>query len=606
MGIHQIIKTIITQGVRKVRYAAQTGFGTKSELRMTLKQFNMPTVFATDIEQIGDKTVRNCFTDYALGFWGKSINPNFNNLLTQLTPKDELWRMQEIVQKLNMCTDKRIKNEVEYILLNAKTESVHDFRSAFDKVKQLLDCANTMEGKYSSLYRNVSVAKDAIETLPKLKLKIKKLKADGNQEELEKALKELEEYKNYAYSDSRKLSKPISYNNELDLLGMPEVVNSNIEKEALEYVAKNQDIKEYISTAVNGDTIADAIYRKYLETQPKEIRYKLEDIYYRFRIHTFVDKGADKNTLSKLKRLEYELEQQLKTSEGKAEFPNLVDLTKYDSYSIANNCSGYTYRGGEYCSKISINDKYDEIAEIYRHESIHFHDKTVGNERPTFSEASTRDFQNGNLTLDNILQISQKRSEKIAHSARLDMAKVSQETKEELINDGLKPFYTKMESITEGNKKFLYEEFSLFEKDIESLIQHSTNGANEEFVIGVLKNRDKLDFTTIGYLFERNPEYKFRSVEELLEHSAEYEKTFMKTIRAFFDKSAVEKICNNTYINKNELLDYIAKHAEDRKILNEIINKNTITKINDIDLYLKIEKIHRANQEWLAFCNKNR
>ena len=600
MGIQQIIKTIITQGARKARYAAQTGFGTKSELSMTLKQFNMPTVFATDIEQIGNKTVRNCFSNYALGFCGKSINPNFNNLLTQLKPKDELWRMQEIVQKLNMCADKRIKNEAELILLNAKTESVHDFRQAFDKVEQLLDCANTMEGNYSSLYRNASIADDAIETIPVLKLNIKKLKAEGNQEELEKSLKELEEYKNYAYSDARKLSKPITVKNELNLDFMPEVVNTNIEKEVLKYIAKNQDIKEYISTAAKGDTIADALYRTYLETQPKEIRYKLEDIFYRFRIHTFVDNGADKNTLSKLKRLEYELEQQLKTSEGKAEFPNLVDLTKYDPYSLTNSCGGYTYRGGKYCSKISINDNDNEIAELYRHESIHFHDKTIGNERPTFSEASKKDFFNSNLTIDNILQIHESRAEKIAHSAKLDMAKVSQKTKEELINDGLKPFYTKMESITEGNKNFLNEEFSFFEKDIESLIQHSMNGADEELVIGLLRNRDNLDFTTIQYLFERNPEYKFRNVEELLKHTSEYKETFMGNIQAFFDKSAVEKICNNTYINKNELLDYIAKHAEDREIINEIVNKCTIMKIGELDLLLGSKKASRAIQEWLA------
>ena len=100
------------------------------ELTKTLKNFDMPTVFDRDIEKISDKTVRNCFSDYALGLLKQSSKQNTDDILRQLN-KDELWRMDDIIQKLNMCTDKTIKTQAEYLLLNAKSKSGQDFRKIF-------------------------------------------------------------------------------------------------------------------------------------------------------------------------------------------------------------------------------------------------------------------------------------------------------------------------------------------------------------------------------------------------------------------------------------------------------------------------------------------
>lgn len=548
-------------------------------LTRTLKNFDMPTVFVRDIEKISDKTVRNCFSDYALGLLKQSSKQNTDDILRQLN-KDELWRMNDIIQKLNMCTDKTIKTQAEYLLLNAKSKSGQDFKKIFNEVEQLLDCSNTMNGKYSSLFRNSSVADEFYEALPRLKSK-------GDKEAIEL-------YKEWTYSDTRRLSKSIT--KKID--GSTEVVKTNIDEKILEYITKNQDIKEYISTASKNDYVARSLYRKYLETQPKEIMYKLEDIYYKYGIHTFVDKGTSKDTLNKLKRLEYELQQQLKTSNGNVDFPNLLDITKYDPYCISHSAGGYAYRGGQLHSKIAVES--DDIATIYRHESVHFNDKLLDNGRPKWSEMSKKDFFNGELSADNILQISASRAEKIAHSAELDMAKVSQATKDELISEGLKPFYTRMESLKAGNKKFLLEEMPLYEKELENLIQHSKYGANEEFVMDILKNKDKLDFKTIEYLFRRNPEYKFRNVDELLIHSSEYNENFIQKISAYFDKSAVSKIQNNGYIDKDELLSYIAKHTDDKEIINKIVNKNKIMKIGDIDFHLECEKLHKELQRQIT------
>ena len=122
----------------------------------------MPTVFVRDIEKISDETVRNCFSDYALGLLKQSSKQNTDDILRQLN-KDELWRMDDIIQKLNMCTDNKIKTQAEYLLLNAKSKSGQDFRKIFNEVEQLLDCSNTMNGKYSSLFRNSSVADEFYE-----------------------------------------------------------------------------------------------------------------------------------------------------------------------------------------------------------------------------------------------------------------------------------------------------------------------------------------------------------------------------------------------------------------------------------------------------------
>ena len=545
------------------------------ELTKTLKNFDMPTVFVRDIEKLSDKTVRNCFSDYALRLLKQSSKQNTDDILRQLN-KDKLWQMDDIIQKLNMCTDKTIKTQAEYLLLDVKSKSGQDLKKIFNEVEQLLDCSNTMNGKYSSLFRNSSVADEFYEALPRLKSK-------GDKETIEL-------YKECAYSDTRRLSKSIT--NKFD--GSTEVIKTNIDEKILEYITKNQDIKEYISTASKNDYVARCLYRKYLETQPKEIMYKLEDIYYKYGIHTFVDKGASKDTLNKLKRLEYELQQQLKTSNGNVDFPNLLDITKYDPYCISHSAGGYAFRGGEFHSEIVV--KSDDIATIYRHESVHLNDKILDNGKPKWSEMSKKDFLNGNFSVDNILQLTASRAEKIAHSAELDMAKISQATKDELISEGLKPFYTRMESLKAGNRKFLKEEFYLYRKEIETLIEHSKYGANEEFVMDILKNRDKLDFKTIKYLFRKNPEYKFRNVEELLGHSSNYNENFIQKISAYFDKSAVSKIQNNRYIDKEELLSYIAKHADDREIINKIVNENKIMKISDIDFYLEYEKLHKELQ----------
>ena len=546
-------------------------------LTRTLKNFDMPTVFVRDIEKISDKTVRNCFSDYALGLLKQSSKQNIDDILRQLN-KDELWRMDDIIQKLNMCTDKTIKTQAEYLLLNAKSKSGQDFKKIFNEVEQLLDCSNTMNGKYSSLFRNSSVADEFYEALPRLKSK-------GDKETIEL-------YKEWTYSDIRRLSKSITKKSD------GSVVKTNIDEKILEYITKNQDIKEYISTASKNDYVARSLYRKYLETQPKEIMHKLEDIYYKYGIHTFVDKGASKDTLNKLKRLEYELQQQLKTSNGKVDFPNLLDITKYDPHCISRSAGGYAFMGGQLHSKIVVES--DDIATIYRHESVHFNDKLLDDGRPKWSEMSKKDFLNGELSADNILQITASRAEKIAHSAELDMAKISQATKDELILEGLKPFYTRMESLKAGNKKFLLEEMPLNEKELENLIQHSKDGANEEFVMDILKNKDKLDFKTIEYLFRRNPEYKFRNVDELLIHSSEYNENFIQKISAYFDKTAVSKMQNNGYIDKEELLCYIAKHTDDREIINKIVNENKITKMDDIDFHLECEKLHKELQRQIT------
>lgn len=553
-------------------YMVKSTSKTKS-LTRTLKNFDMPTVFVRDIEKISDKTVRNCFSDYALGLLKQSSKQNTDDILRQLN-KDELWQMDDIIQKLNMCSDKTIKTQAEYLLLNAKSKSGQDFKKIFNEVEQLLDCSNTMNGKYSSLFRNSSVADEFYEALPRLKSK-------GDKETIEL-------YKELTYSDTRRLSKLITKKSD------GSVVKTNIDEKILEYITKNQDIKEYISTASKNDYVARSLYRKYLETQPIEIMYKLKDIYYKYGIHTFVDKGASKDTLNKLKRLEYELQQQLKTSNGNVDFPNLLDITKYDPYCISRSAGGYAFRGGQLHSKIVVES--DDIATIYRHESVHLNDKSLDKGRPKWSEASKKDFFNGELSADKILQITASRAEKIAHSAELDMAKVSQATKDELITEGLKPFYTRMESLKAGNKKFLLKEMPIYEKELENLIQHSKYGANEEFVMDILKNEDKLDFKTIKYLFRRNPEYKFRNVDELLIHSSEYNENFIQKISTYFDKSAVSKIQNNGYIDKEEFLSYIAKHTDDKEIINKIINENKITDIRIIDIHLECEKLHRELQ----------
>lgn len=364
-----------------------------------------------------------------------------NEIFNYISLKKRIFGMtwlEDIIQKLEMCSDKNIKSQVLNIIKNIEFKSYLEVENALSKAEQLLDCINTTQNKYSPLYSYMfPLGKPKQDfwlktQFNKFKIFLKKEPEDDINITLATYWKPRQAYI---------LTK----------------MNSNeFDDKSFDAFRKSSAIESYILNNPEEKGLGKKLYYKYYFPTVKKmgnnahfIIKSLKSIEKNFGTKIFIDNQYG-ITESNLDRVEDELIIWQTASKGKAKIPNIINFNRYSYSKFVNE------DGSGCCNQklgyIRINKNFDDFDEVMRHEMTHLNDEKSGNftkEKITIPEHRKREMEKAGLTTEHIQYGETNEDEYKAVFMEGDLSKYSQDFKNEMIEKGLPEYAVNLPTYAE-------------------------------------------------------------------------------------------------------------------------------------------------------------
>ena len=290
----------------------------KPQATEIIKENGLRTVLERNLESVENPELKLLL--------GKSYN-TLTNRATQVETKRFTSIIDDIIHKLDLCEDTKIKEKAHELLKTTEGKNRFEVFETVTKAEQMLDAVNVTKGKYCVIKKSTMFTKPDIDT------------------EVRKSNKVLYE----------------KLGNELDDF------------------TKFSGMREYIERFPEETNIGKYLWNKYFLPQVKHFKgkedgqsviNKLKDIEQKFGTIIFID-SKELGTNEMLKFVKKEFELQKKYSKGKAKITPHLHVSEYDWGFIDDDCAAFCM-GRKY---IKINGIYN-ISSL-RHESEHFLDDNI-------------------------------------------------------------------------------------------------------------------------------------------------------------------------------------------------------------------------------------
>ena len=326
------------------------------KITRAVERGRMPSLFADDLAKVENAQVQEALTKYLSGFANKK------------TAQSQMEKAQadDIIHKLNLCDDPLVKSKAEEMLRGIKSKNHEEDWKTISKVEHLLDCVNTADKKYSTLYcaehpigytHNFNASE-----MKHLQKRISKFTKDNNNKKLESLFQLIEE----AYSEPRKLARIINRR------------GGALSPSDMRHEEKFASIREYIHLHPDDKETATYLWQNYfVKSQNPKLQKMLNEIYDEYGVRVCT---TDLTTFDDLIYLKEELAIYKSVSKGEAKFPDLLDIRK-DYYIMAHkNMGAY-----QYGSQIVVPHEFIKTT-CLRHELAHMVENVLKPSKVRFNE----------------------------------------------------------------------------------------------------------------------------------------------------------------------------------------------------------------------------
>ncbi len=382
--------------------------------------------------------------------------------------------------KLDMCSDAKIKNAAEELLASIGNPRSKNARNNLNKAEHLLDTVNTAEGKYCPLYNELLPT-----TTPGILTKL--IGTLGKR------------FKNASLLNLSKQSRLATYS-----APRSAVLNSPglLKNPNLETVTRFSSLKRFISQYPNDAKTTSYLYEKYyLSELDADTANFLRNIDSEYGIKVFSDKPLSK---AKLLYLKEELALAKKAGGSAVEYPPLIDITDFDplinryfgAYGIAVKYKHKNFGKVMYGRRVGVVERHLTDTS-FRHEFIgHYNDSKLSGTKLTagrikLSPQQQKELEDAGLPSNLIDYAKTNKNEMKAVSVQGDISKYSQEYVDELVDSGLPRWIEHLEPV--DMQKYLPEIFT-DKKSTEILeeIRHTLGGnIPNNISIALIEHPDK-------------------------------------------------------------------------------------------------------------------
>lgn len=437
-----------------------------------------------------------------------------------------IQRINDIIQKYNMCDDNTVIQEVKKHILNISKEDSDINAKILSKAEMLLDGANVADKKYCILSKHYPffASSYTLEQNKEFKTRIK----------------------DYCLPEIRKIYDFTKKNNQFST-----AYEENLYKNCL-----LDSIKDFI-TASEDEDINQHLWNKYFLSNPmiSNVKKKLEEINKNYGVKIFFDSTPYTITFID-KAIDYiEDEFKIWRIAGRKDviFPKLFNITKYVINFFKNESDG---DANVSLKRIRINGG-DNIQSTIRHEMMHLNDKSPQKETKAILIPENRksEMRKNGLSDGLIKYAGTSENEYKAVFAEGDMDVYSDEFKKEMVEKGVPEFVTKLKTHGKYTYELLKEKFNTkeqlttierlhkaFEGDIpvsirEKLLQ---NPDYMEILDKVIDNQKEFPCKEMSFEMEMNNFY-FRKLERDFITMCNNSKRYSEEIEAILKNLSNEK-----------------------------------------------------------------
>lgn len=424
----------------------------RARTSIVLSKTGEKALLGKHLDSIADSKVKSIFT---------SASKVFNN--GNLEERQMYYSMvEDIIQKLKMCPDEKVRASAIKIMKESKGKSNQEIYNSVCQAENLLDSVNVAEGKYCSLFN----AKR-----PMGKIGLDKKKLNEQLENLNNAIasgetkkaEEIAEGLYWYYSEPRQAYHALKRSGKLDEILTPE----------FELTSRFSRMKEYIVNAPEDTDMANYLYKKYFINEIKKGNYDISDqerkeiidllssIDKRYNTKVFLD-DVDYSTIIGLENLQDELNIWKKISGGQARLPMVYESNRYAKPRMINS----TVAGDAQFNTKHIRVKNIRHASEYGYSHINRHEIGHLNYRGSddkivIPEAQKIEMERAGIPKESIEYGETNINEKVSVILEGYMSSYSQSFKDEMINvDGMPRYMTELCSHSEFFEKALRKKYT--------------------------------------------------------------------------------------------------------------------------------------------------
>lgn len=439
-----------------------------------VKNGSIPSIYAENLNRVENANVRETLTE-ALS----QVRVN-----TRRNQMRQSW-LDELIWKLEVCDDTRIKALAEDLLSGTQGKSrITTFGNLF-KAEHLLDVVNTATGKYCRLLSHRAPLGD-VNAAEKVKAVVKARKK-GNADNLEKAIQELET----GYSEPRKLFRIKNRKGE--------PISGSIMKNESQF----DSLREYIVGYPQDKETATYLWRKYfVSTQEPRFQKVMNEIYDTYGVRVVTN---EETSLVNLLYLKEEFKIWQAASEGKAHFPELYDIRETYTMASCFGTSGHTDH-----TRYIANLPQEVCTTVPRHELAHMQEHVLKRRKVKPNEADRQELINAGISESNVDYFFFNERESWARFVEGNMEAYSEVFKQKMFSKSknLPRWVTKLTHNSEAaafyKGKFQGEKYERIIADIQE-------------VIGDVYFKNKSELKLAHKICKRVPKGKKLSIEEFKE-----------------------------------------------------------------------------------------